>query len=73
MKRSPECADAPPHRGTYVTVEDVDATARKAEALGAKTLVPPTDIPKVGPASEFHLTAPGTSARRAFAIAPCAG
>ena len=49
MKRPPECApDAPPHWGTYVTVEDVDATARKAEALGAKTLVPPTDIPKVG-------------------------
>jgi predicted enzyme related to lactoylglutathione lyase len=31
-----------------VTVEDVDATAKKAEALGAKTLVPPTDIPKIG-------------------------
>ncbi len=30
----------PTHRptgGTYVTVEDVDATARKAEAMGAKT------------------------------------
>jgi predicted enzyme related to lactoylglutathione lyase len=27
MKQSPECApDAPPHWGTYVTVEDVDAT-----------------------------------------------
>ena len=49
MKRPPGSApDAPPHWGTYVTVEDVDATARKAEALGAKTLVPPTDIPKVG-------------------------
>jgi len=49
MKRPPECApDAPPHWGTYVTVEDVDATARTAEALGAKTLVPPTDLPKVG-------------------------
>jgi hypothetical protein len=47
--RSRECApDAPPHWATYVTVEDVDATARKAEALGAKTLVPPTDIRKVG-------------------------
>jgi uncharacterized protein len=49
MKPRPERApDAPPHWGTYVTVEDVDATVRKAEALGAKTLVPPTDIPKVG-------------------------
>ena len=37
MKRPPECApDASPHWGTYVTVEDVDATTRKAEALGAR-------------------------------------
>jgi predicted enzyme related to lactoylglutathione lyase len=26
----------------------VDATARKAEELGGKVLMPPTDIPKVG-------------------------
>jgi predicted enzyme related to lactoylglutathione lyase len=37
-----------PHWGSYVTVQDVDTTARHAEALGAKTLVPPTDIPNVG-------------------------
>ncbi|HLP97788.1 MAG TPA: VOC family protein [Sideroxyarcus sp.] len=44
--------DAPPGMapmwGVYVTVDDVDATARTAEQLGAKLLVPPQDIPKVG-------------------------
>ena len=39
---------APPHWGVYVTVDDVDATADKAAELGAKILVPPTDIPNVG-------------------------
>jgi predicted enzyme related to lactoylglutathione lyase len=34
--------------GVYVTVDDVDATAAKAEELGGKILVPPTDIPNVG-------------------------
>jgi len=38
----------PPHWGLYVTVDDVDATAKKAEELGAKTIVPLTDIPDVG-------------------------
>lgn len=38
----------PPMWGAYVTVDDVDATARTAEQLGAKLLVPPQDIPKVG-------------------------
>jgi len=38
----------PPMWGAYVTVDDVDATARTAEQLGAKLLVPPRDIPKVG-------------------------
>ena len=33
----------------YVTVRDVvDASARKAEELGATVMVPPTDIPDVG-------------------------
>ena len=39
---------APPNWGVYVTVEDVDATARNSEELGGKILVPPTDIPNVG-------------------------
>ena len=37
-----------PQWGIYITVDDVDATARKAEELGGKVLIPPTDIPKVG-------------------------
>jgi predicted enzyme related to lactoylglutathione lyase len=37
-----------PQWGIYITVDDVDATARKAEELGGKVLMPPTDIPKVG-------------------------
>lgn len=39
---------APPMWGIYVTVDDVDATAQTAKQLGAKLLVPPQDIPKVG-------------------------
>jgi predicted enzyme related to lactoylglutathione lyase len=38
----------PAHWAAYVTVDDVDAVAKKAEELGAKTIVPPTDIPGVG-------------------------
>ncbi len=38
----------PPTWGIYVTVDDVDATAETAKQLGARLLVPPQDIPKVG-------------------------
>jgi predicted enzyme related to lactoylglutathione lyase len=41
-------ADTPPYWVTYVAVPDVDATVRQATALGAKTSVPPTDIPNAG-------------------------
>lgn len=34
--------------GAYVTVDDVDLTAKTAEQLGAKLCVPPRDIPNVG-------------------------
>jgi len=44
----PEAKDCPPHWGVYVTVDDVDATAKTAEQLGGKLLVPPMDIPTVG-------------------------
>ena len=40
--------NVPPHWIAYVTVPDVDAAAVKAEELGGKVFVPPTDIPKVG-------------------------
>jgi predicted enzyme related to lactoylglutathione lyase len=38
----------PPMWGVYVTVDNVDATAKTAEKLGGNILVPPTDIPDVG-------------------------
>ena len=41
-------AGASPQWGIYITVDDVDATARKAQELGAKTLMPLTDIPNIG-------------------------
>jgi predicted enzyme related to lactoylglutathione lyase len=48
MSTPPGAEGVPPHWGVYVTVDDVDTSARKAEELGAKTIVPPTDIPEVG-------------------------
>jgi uncharacterized protein len=48
MKAPPEAAGAPPTWGIYITVDDVDASARKAVHLGAKTVVQPTNIPGVG-------------------------
>src|SRR5476649_1192833 len=45
----PEMAKGmPPTWRSYVTVADVDATAKKAEALGAVIIMPPQDIPEVG-------------------------
>lgn len=38
----------PPAWGSYVTVTDVDATARKAAELGGKVVHGPHDIPGVG-------------------------
>jgi predicted enzyme related to lactoylglutathione lyase len=38
----------PPHWTCYFTVTDVDATAKKAEAAGAKVLMPPFDVMDVG-------------------------
>jgi predicted enzyme related to lactoylglutathione lyase len=37
-----------PHWMAYVMADDVDALTKKAESLGAKTVVPPDDIPTVG-------------------------
>jgi predicted enzyme related to lactoylglutathione lyase len=46
----PEGAPAgmPPVWGLYITVDNVDAAAEKATALGAKIHMPPKDIPEVG-------------------------
>lgn len=38
----------PPHFMTYVMVDDVDETSRKAEELGATIIRGPMDIPGVG-------------------------
>jgi predicted enzyme related to lactoylglutathione lyase len=47
VKVGQEAVGGPPNWGVYITVDDVDATSRKAEDLGGKILVPPTDIPTV--------------------------
>jgi predicted enzyme related to lactoylglutathione lyase len=39
---------APAGWKSYVTVDDIDETAKLAESLGGKLCVPPTDIPNVG-------------------------
>jgi predicted enzyme related to lactoylglutathione lyase len=41
-------AGTPPHWTGYVTVADVDATVRKAQALGGTVCHPPMDIERVG-------------------------
>ena len=41
-------AHVPPHWMPYIKVENADASAAKAVALGAKQIVPPSDIPNVG-------------------------
>ena len=43
-----EMKGMPPMWGCYVTVSDVDETARTAEQLGGKVLSQPRDIPDVG-------------------------
>lgn len=48
MPMPPGCPATAPNWGTYVTVDDVDATAGKVEQLGGKVLLPPKDIPGVG-------------------------
>ncbi len=48
MPIPPQAEGQPPSWGVYVTVDDVDATAARAEELGGKVLMPPTDIPTVG-------------------------
>lgn len=38
----------PNHWGTYVTVDDVNATLEQAEALGGKVVYPPMNVPGIG-------------------------
>ena len=48
MAMPPGNEGMPPAWGAYVTVTDVDATAKRAEELGGKVIIPPQDIPEVG-------------------------
>ena len=44
----PDMGQVPPNWGVYFQVENADATTAKATSLGAKVMMPPTDIPNVG-------------------------
>ena len=48
MQNPPEATGMPAMWGGYVTVDDVDASARQAESLGGKVLMDARDIPNVG-------------------------
>lgn len=48
MKPPPDAGAMPPQWGCYVTVDDIDATAKKTTQLGGKVLAGPMDIPTVG-------------------------
>lgn len=48
MNIPPACEGMPPCWGVYVTVDDVDATAKLAVEMGGKVCLPPQDIPEVG-------------------------
>ncbi len=48
MPIPPNAQGMPPAWNSYVTVDDVDATAKQAEQLGGKIMCPPQDIPQVG-------------------------
>ena len=48
MKKPEGAEKMPDFWGTYITVDDVDATLEKAEAAGGKSVYPPMDVPGVG-------------------------
>ena len=48
MAKPPGAEGMPSMWGCYVTVDDVDKTAERCQALGGKLLVAPMDIPTVG-------------------------
>jgi len=48
MTMPPEAGGMPPSWGAYVTVDDVEASAKQAVELGGKVLVAARDIPDVG-------------------------
>ncbi len=48
MTTPPEAAGMPAHWGGFVTVDNVDSSAKQAEFLGGKILLEPRDIPNLG-------------------------
>jgi len=48
MPLLPHMGPMPPHWAVYMTVDDCDASAAKAAALGGQVCVPPMDIPNTG-------------------------
>lgn len=44
---------APPYITFYIQVDDLQAYLSKAEAMGAKTILPPMPIPNVGSCAMF--------------------
>ena len=48
MPMPPEATAMPPMWGSYVTVDDVEASAQQVVELGGKILLEPRDIPEVG-------------------------
>jgi predicted enzyme related to lactoylglutathione lyase len=48
MQIQPEMGPMPPNWGLYFAVDDCDGKVAQAQSLGARTYVPPTDIPNVG-------------------------
>jgi uncharacterized protein len=48
MAIPPTAPGMPPNWGIYITVDDVDATAKLAEEMGGKICFGPMDIPQVG-------------------------
>jgi predicted enzyme related to lactoylglutathione lyase len=48
MRPEEKQAGAPPHWNSYVTVQNVDDTVKKAQSLGAKVLAPPFDVMDAG-------------------------
>ena len=59
MAKAPQMGDMPNQWISYITVDDVDATAKQAEKLGGKIICPPMDIPTVG---RFTIISDPTSA-----------
>ncbi len=43
-----QAKDVPPHWATYINVENIDDSAKKAQSLGANLVAPPFDVMDVG-------------------------